>query len=413
MTRAAVSQAAAEGSSLGVKADFPIFAREFDGRPLVYLDSAATSQKPAVVIEAVADHLRNHNANVHRGVYALAQEADAAYDGARRRVAAFTGAQSRTRRSSPRTSPRRSTSSPTPGAARTSAPGDAVLITQAEHHANIVPWQVLCRERGASLRYLEVDEHGAALARTRSTHELARGRRAHGGLHARLERARHDQPRRGDGRARACRRGGLAHRRRPGRPADAGRRRRRSARTSTRWTGHKALGPTGIGVLHGRREILEAMEPFLTGGDMIASVDFQSATWNELPAKFEAGTPMVAEAVGLGAAVDYLARLGMDRVRAHERALTAYMLERLAQVPGPARGRAPRRRTRAEALRRSRSRACTPTTSPSWPTARGVCIRAGHHCAQPLMRCLGVSATARASVGVYNEPADIDALVEA
>jgi len=177
------------------------------------------------------------------------------------------------------------------------------------------------------------------------------------------------------------------------------------------WTGHKALGPTGVGVLHGRREILETMEPFLTGGDMIASVDFQTATWNELPAKFEAGTPMVAEAVGLGAAVDYLAALGMDSVRAHERALTAYMLERLAQVPGlsvvgPAEAGA------RGGLASFTIEGMHPHDIAELADRSGVCIRAGHHCAQPLMRCLGVDATARSSVGVYNEPADIDALVE-
>ena len=178
------------------------------------------------------------------------------------------------------------------------------------------------------------------------------------------------------------------------------------------WTGHKALGPTGVGVLHGRREMLERMEPFLTGGDMIASVDFQSATWNELPAKFEAGTPMVAEAVGLGAAVEYLSALGMERVRAHERELTAYLLERLSAIPGvtvvgP-----------ADADRRGGLASFTvdgmhPHDVAELVGREGVCIRAGHHCAQPLMRCLGVAATARASVGVYNAPSDIDALAEA
>jgi cysteine desulfurase/selenocysteine lyase len=178
------------------------------------------------------------------------------------------------------------------------------------------------------------------------------------------------------------------------------------------WTGHKALGPTGVGVLHGRAELLEAMEPFLTGGDMIASVDFQSVTWNELPYKFEAGTPPIAEAVGLGAAVDYLSGLGMERVREHEQTLTAYMLERLGEVSGLSVVGPP------EAGRRGGLASFTldgihPHDVAELADRGGVCIRAGHHCAQPLMRCLGVGATARASVGVYNEPADIDALVQA
>jgi cysteine desulfurase/selenocysteine lyase len=178
------------------------------------------------------------------------------------------------------------------------------------------------------------------------------------------------------------------------------------------WTGHKALGPTGIGVLHGRREILERMEPFLTGGDMISSVDFQSATWNELPAKFEAGTPMVAEAVGLGAAVEYLSSLGMDRVRAHERSLTDYMLERLAEIPG-LRVVGPASAGARGGLASFTVEGIHPHDVAELADRDGVCIRAGHHCAQPLMRCLGVSATARASVGVYNEASDIDTLAEA
>jgi cysteine desulfurase/selenocysteine lyase len=177
------------------------------------------------------------------------------------------------------------------------------------------------------------------------------------------------------------------------------------------WTGHKALGPTGIGVLHGRRELLEAMQPFLTGGDMIASVQEQSATWNELPAKFEAGTPMIAEAVGLGAAVCYLSELGMARVRAHERELTAYMLSSLGQVPG-LRVVGPPEADRRGGLASFTIEGMHPHDVAELVARSGVCIRAGHHCAQPLMRCLGVGATARASVGVYSEPRDIDALTE-
>jgi cysteine desulfurase/selenocysteine lyase len=176
------------------------------------------------------------------------------------------------------------------------------------------------------------------------------------------------------------------------------------------WTGHKALGPTGIGVLHGRRELLEEMEPFLTGGDMIASVDFQGATWNELPWKFEAGTPPVAEAVGLATAVGYLSALGMDRVREHERSLTAYMLEELARVPGLRVVGPPEAENRG-GLVSFTLEGIHPHDVAELCSREGVCIRAGHHCAQPLMRCLGVGATARASVGVYNDRADVDVLV--
>ena len=410
MTRAAVSQAAAErSSSLGVRADFPIFERDFDGRPLVYLDSAATSQKPAVVIEAVADHLRNHNANVHRGVYALAQEADAAYEGARRRVAAFTGAQAETTIFTKNVTEAINLVAYSWGRANVGA-GDAVLITQAEHHANLVPWQVLCRERGASLRYLEVDEHGR-LSMDALDSELERGDvRMVGVTHVSNVLGTINPVAEIAARARAAGAVSLVDGAQavPQMPVDVG----TVGADFYAWTGHKALGPTGIGVLHGRREILEAMEPFLTGGDMIASVDFQSATWNELPAKFEAGTPMVAEAVGLGAAMDYLAGLGMARVRAHEHDLTAYMLEHLEQVPGLSIV-GPRGADARGGLVSFTIEGMHPHDVAELADRRGVCIRAGHHCAQPLMRCLGVGATARASVGVYNDPGDIDALVEA
>jgi cysteine desulfurase / selenocysteine lyase len=396
-------------TSLAVREDFPIFNRRFAGRELVYLDSAATSQKPEPVIEAVADHLRLHNANIHRGVYPLAQEADAAYEGARRRVAQFTGADPRATVFTKNVTEAINLVAYSWGRANV-ARGDAVLITQMEHHANIVPWQVLCRERGASLRYLEVDERGE-LSLQALQEELARGdvalvAFAHvsnvlGTINPVAEMV---------ALARAAGAVTLVDGAQavPQMPVDV----RAIGADFYGWTGHKALGPTGVGVLHARRELLERMQPFLTGGDMIASVDFQSATWNEVPAKFEAGTPMVAEAVGLGAAVDYLAALGMERVRAHERELTAYLLERLSAVPGVAVVGPP------EADRRGGLASFTvdgmhPHDVAELVGREGVCIRAGHHCAQPLMRCLGVGATARASVGVYNQPSDVDALAEA
>jgi cysteine desulfurase/selenocysteine lyase len=403
-----MTRAAAVAGDLDVKGDFPIFSRRFDGRELVYLDTGATSQKPAVVIDAVAGHLRNHNANVHRGVYALAQEADAAFEGARALIAAFTGSQPETTIFTKNVTEAINLVAYSWGRANV-GPGDAVLITQAEHHANIVPWQVLCRERGASLRYLEVDDHGQ-LSLEALDSELERG-------DVRLVAFTHVSNVLGTinpvaemtARARAAGAVSLVDGAQavPHMAVDV----EAVGADFYAWTGHKALGPTGIGVLHGRREILEAMEPFLTGGDMIASVDLQSATWNELPAKFEAGTPMIAEAVGLGAAVDYLAGLGMDRVRSHERELTAYMLERLARVSG-LRVVGPPDADARGGLASFTIEGMHPHDIAELANRGGVCIRAGHHCAQPLMRCLGVGATARASVGVYNEPGDIDALVE-
>ncbi len=394
--------------AVDVRGDFPIFSRQSD-RPLVYLDSGATSQKPAVVIEAQAEHLRSHNANVHRGVYALAEEADAAYDGARRRVAAFVAGQPQATIFTKNATEAINLVAYSWGRAHV-GPGDAVLITQMEHHANLVPWQVLCRERGASLRYLEVDEHGE-LSLEQLDAELARG-------DVRLLAFAHISNVLGTinpvaemtARARAAGAVSLVDGAQavPQLAVDVG----ALGADFYAWTGHKALGPTGIGVLHGRTELLEQMEPFLTGGDMIASVDFQETTWNELPYKFEAGTPPIAEAVGLGAAVDYLSELGMERVRAHERSLTAYMLERLAEVPG-LRVVGPPTAERRGGLASFTIDGIHPHDIAELVDRAGVCIRAGHHCAQPLMRCLGVGATARASVGVYNDRADIDALIEA
>jgi cysteine desulfurase/selenocysteine lyase len=409
MSRTALSDRAAGTASLEVKADFPIFAREVGGRPLVYLDSSSTSQKPAVVIEAVAEHLREHNANVHRGVYALAQEADAAYDGARRRVAAFTGAEPETTIFTKNVTEAINLVAYAWGRANV-GPGDAVLITQMEHHANIVPWQVLCRERGASLRYLEVDREGQLSLQALEA-ELAPGDvRLLAFAHVSNVLGTINPVAEMTAMARAAGAISLVDGAQavPQMPVDVS----SLGADFYAWTGHKALGPTGVGVLHGRREILERMEPFLTGGDMISSVDFQSATWNELPAKFEAGTPMVAEAVGLGAAVDYLSGLGMERVRSHERALTRYLLERLAEVPG-LRVVGPDGAEARGGLASFTVEGIHPHDVAELADRGGVCIRAGHHCAQPLMRCLGVGATARASVGVYNEPSDVDALAEA
>ncbi|HSZ70198.1 MAG TPA: cysteine desulfurase [Solirubrobacteraceae bacterium] len=406
---ATAADASAAPIALDVRADFPILERAFDGRPLRYLDSASTSQKPRVVIDALAEHLGTHNANVHRGVYALAQEADAAYEQARQRVASFLGADARTTVFTKNVTEAINLVAYAWGRTNVGA-GDAVLITQMEHHANIVPWQLLCKERGATLRYLEVDEAGQ-LSPAQLDAELARG-------DVRLVAFTHVSNVLGTinpvaemtARIRAAGAVSLVDGAQavPQMPVDVG----ALGADFYAWTGHKALGPTGIGVLHGDRELLDAMPPFLTGGDMIASVDFEGATWNELPYKFEAGTPPIAEAVGLGAAVEYLRGLGMDRVRTHERELTAYLLGRLAEVPG-LRVVGPPLASDRGGLASFTIEGLHPHDVAELADRAGVCIRAGHHCAQPLMRCLGVAATARASVGVYNETADVDALIDA
>ena len=394
---------------LDIRGDFPILAREIDGRRLVYLDSAATSQKPESVIAAIDDYYRAHNANIHRGVYTLAQEATDLFEGARQRVAAFVGGEPATTIFTRNATEAINLVAYSWGRTHL-GPGDAVLITQMEHHSNIVPWQLLCAERGAELRYLEVSDSGQlSLAQLES--ELARG-------DVRLVAVAHVSNVLGTinpiaeivARARAAGAVSLIDGSQavPQLTVDVS----AVGADFYAWTGHKALGPTGIGVLQGRAELLEAMPPFLAGGDMIASVDFQSSTWNELPWKFEAGTSMIAEAVGLGAAVDYLTGLGMERVRAHERALVDETIERLTGLPdlrvlGPA---------DADARGGVVSfviEGIHPHDIAELLNRQGVSIRAGHHCAMPLMRRLGVPATARASFGPYNVSADVDALADA
>ena len=395
-------------SRLSVRADFPIFERRFAGAPLVYLDSGATSQKPLAVIEALAAHLAEHNANIHRGVYPLAQEADAAFESARARIAAFTGAEPKTTIFTKNATEAINLVARSYGAANL-GPGDAVLITRMEHHANLVPWQQICHERGAELRYLEVDEHGE-LSLAQLDAELARGdvrivAFAHvsnvlGTINPVAEIA---------ARARAAGAVTLVDGAQavPQMPVDV----EALGSDFYAWTGHKAVGPTGIGVLHGRRELLEAMEPFLTGGDMIASVSQQETTWNELPFKFEAGTPPIAEAVGLATAVDYLSALGMARVREHERELTELMLARLAEVPGVRAVGPPPGRERG-ALVSFTVEGMHPHDVAELLGREGVCVRAGHHCAEPLMRRFGLESTARASFAIYTTRDEIDTLAD-
>ncbi|MDQ6915058.1 MAG: cysteine desulfurase [Actinomycetota bacterium] len=400
---------AATTPALDVRADFPIFERRIDGRPLVYLDSAATSQKPESVIAAMDDYYRRHNANVHRGVYTLAQEATELFEGARERVAAFAGGETDTTIFTRNATEAINLVAYAWGREHVGR-GDAVLITQMEHHSNIVPWQLLCAEVGAELRYLEVSDDGQ-LSFDQLDAELARGdvklvavahvsnvlgtinpvaeivARAHAAGAATLI----------DGSQAA-----------PQMPIDVG----ALGADFYAWTGHKALGPTGIGVLHGRRDVLERMRPFLGGGDMIRTVDFQESTWNDLPWKFEAGTSMVAEGVGLGAAVDYLGGLGMESVRAHERELARYTLERLDEVGG-VRVIGPRTAGERGGVISFELQGVHPHDVADLVNRENVCIRAGHHCAMPLMRRLGVPATARASFGPYNDRSDVDALVAA
>ena len=378
-------------------------------RGLVYLDSSATSQKPRVVLDAIQDYYERHNANIHRGVYPLAVEATELYEGARDRVAAWLGS-----------TPKETIFAKNATEAinlvayawgrRFVGDGDTVLITEMEHHSNIVPWQLLCKEVGAELAYVPVDDQG--YLDLDAFHELLESKRVKlvGVAHVSNVLGTINPVKLIVAHAHAAGAAVLIDGSQavPQLPVDVG----EIGADFYVWTGHKAYGPTGIGVLHGRREVLESMPPFLAGGDMISSVDFQESRWNELPWKFEAGTSPIAEAVGLGAAVDFLEQIGMEAVRAHEADLTAYALEQLAEIPnlkiyGPAAA------DRRGALVSFAIEGVHPHDVAEIIARDSVCIRAGHHCAQPLMRRLGVSATTRASFAVHSTREEVDRLIDA
>ena len=392
-----------------VRADFPILEREIGGKRLVYLDSASTSQKPTQMIEAVDSHFRRTNANIHRGVYALAQEATDLFEGARQRIASFVGDSYQTTIFTKNATEAINLVAYSWGGANV-GPGDEVLITQMEHHSNIVPWQLLCQRTGATLRYLSVSETGE-LSLAELDAVLAEGRvKLVGVTHVSNVLGTINPVAEIAARARAAGAVTLVDGSQavPQMAVDLA----ELGADFYAWTGHKALGPTGIGILHGRRELLEAMPPFLSGGDMIASVSFEGSTWNELPFKFEAGTSPVAEGIGLGAAIDYLDTIGMDRIRAHETDLTAYALERVIEVDG-LRVFGPLDPERRGGVVSFAIDGIHPHDVAELCDREAVCVRAGHHCAQPLMRRMDVPATARASFHVYNAREDVDRLVDA
>ena len=389
-----------------LKAQFPIFSAPRE-KPLVYLDSAATSQKPQAVLDAMSQYYATCNANIHRGVYAIAEQATALYEDARRRFAAFVNASPREIVFTRNSTEALNLVARAYGAWKLKA-GDAVLLTPMEHHSNLVPWQMLAAERKLELRFVPITETGElelselprlfadgrvklvsfvhvsnVLGTVNPVAEIARTARAHGATvvvdasqsaaHMRLD-------------VQALGIDFLA------------------------CTAHKMLGPTGIGMLWGRRELLEAMPPFLGGGEMIRTVTLTESTWNELPWKFEAGTMAIAEAVGLGAAVQWLERVGLERVFAHDRELAAYAMARLGELDGV-------RLLGPPADRRGSVVAFTVEGVHPHDVAMvldrdGVCVRAGHHCAMPLHDRLGIPASVRASFHCYSLREDVDALVE-
>jgi cysteine desulfurase / selenocysteine lyase len=396
-----------------VRKDFPILGRTVhDGIPLVYLDNAATSQKPQRVLDAMNDYYERSNANVHRGIHVLAEEATAAYEATRDKVAAFIHAPDR--REVVFTKNSTEAINLVARVLRDAAaplgvgPGDEVLITEMEHHSNIVPWQLLCESTGATLRWIPLTDDGRLdltgldeLLNTRTkivafVHQsnilgtvnpvapiVARAREV-GALTL------------VDGSQSV-----------PHFAVDV----EAMGVDFLVFTGHKMLGPTGVGVLWGRAELLEALPPFLGGGEMIAEVTMAKSTFAELPHKFEAGTPMIAEVVGLGAAIDYLTEIGMDAIAAHEAELTAYALRRLHEVPG-LRIIGPDTTVERGGAISFALPGIHPHDVGQLLDERGVAVRVGHHCARPTCLRYGVPATTRASFSLYTTLAEIDALVE-
>ncbi len=388
-------------------AQFPVLRRSIAGHRLVYLDSSATSQTPQRVIDAMTRYYTEYRASIHRGVYQLAVEATDSYEGARRRVAEWLG----------------STPEETIFTANATAAinlvaytwgrqnmqrGDLVVLTEMEHHSNIVPWQILCQDREAELAYVPVLDDGQLDLEALDV-LLQRGPRLVAVVHVSnvlgtinpIQEIVHRAHEAGavtlvDGTQAV-----------PQLPVDLP----ALEADFYAWTGHKAYGPTGIGVLHGRRALLEEMPPFIGGGHMIRTVAAAESTWTDLPWKFEAGTSQVAEAIGLGAAVDWLSGVGTERVRAHEESLVGEALARLrSEVPGITIYGPPEAAHRGALISFSLEGA-HPHDVAEILGREGICVRAGHHCAQPLMRRLGVAATTRASFAVHNSPADVERLL--
>ena len=393
-----------------IKADFPILKRQVHGKRLVYLDSASSSQKPIQVLDAMDDQYRNYYANIHRGVYTIAEESTAAYEAARAKVARFIGAPLPSEIVFVRNATEAINVVAYSWARANLREGDAIVLTHMEHHANVVPWHMLAAERGVELRWipltadyrldltnldqlldgaklLAVSAMSNVLGTINDIRPLADAAHA-AGAHVLVD---------------ACQAA-------PHLPVDV----QAWDADFVAFSSHKMCGPTGIGALWARAELLEAMPPFMGGGEMITQVTVDGFTPNEIPWKFEAGTPPIAEAVGFGAAVDYVTSLGMDAIREHEVALTGYTLDALRRrfgdnltIYGPL-DTAVRGGAISFLFEGIHAHDISQVVD-----EEAVCVRAGHHCAKPLMRVLGVPATTRASFYVYNDEADADALIDA
>jgi cysteine desulfurase/selenocysteine lyase len=389
-----------------LQADFPILAERPHGKPLVYLDSAATSQKPLAVIEAMDRYYREYNANVHRGIYEISERATAAYEGAREQVARLINAPSSREIVWVRNATEAVNLVAYSWGRRNLGPGDAIVLTEMEHHANLVPWQILAQEVDGDLEFIPITDEG--ILRLDVFEVLLR-------LHPKLVAFTHVSNTLGtinpvrEMVAMAHAAGALVlvdgAQAVPHLPVDV----QELGADFYVFSGHKMLGPTGSGALWGRRELLDAMPPFLSGGDMIREVRLRRSEFNEVPWKFEAGTPDISAAIGLGVAADYLGALGMDRVREHERELVAYALEVLPrEVPGIALY-GPPADVRGGVVPFNLP-GIHPHDVAQILDREGVCIRAGHHCTMPLHERLDLAATGRASFSVFTTTDDIDAL---
>ncbi len=388
-----------------LRGDFPILRRTINGKPLVYLDNAATSQKPQAVLDALNGFYETHNANIHRGIHRLSIEATEAYEAARGKVQRFLGAARPEEIIFVRSATEAINLVSQAYARPRLRPGDEIVVSAMEHHSNIVPWQLVCGQTGARLRVAPINDAGELLVeeyerlltdRTRLV-AVAHVSNALGTINPlpRLIEAAHERgiPVLVDG-AQAA----------PHLSIDV-------AGLGSEFyaiTGHKMFGPTGIGALYGRHDLLEEMPPWQGGGEMILSVTFEKTTYNRVPHKFEAGTPHIAGAVGLGAAIDYLARTGMEAIAAWEDELLAYATKALGAVPGV---RLIGTAARKAAILSFLAGAVHPHDVGTILDQEGVAVRTGHHCAQPVMDRFGVTGTVRASLAFYNTKADVDALV--
>jgi cysteine desulfurase/selenocysteine lyase len=391
-----------------VRADFPILETEvYPGVPLVFLDSAASSQKPTAVIEAMDTYYRTHHANVHRGIYRFSEVATNAYERARIQVAEFINAPDAVQVIFVRNATEGFNLLTNSWGRANLGPGDEILLTEMEHHANLVPWQMLAEQTGAAVRYLPITEEGTLdlsqldeyLTEKTAVFSFTAASNVLGSVTPakKLVAAAHAV-------------GALAvidaAQSVPHMPVDV----QDLDCDFLAFSGHKMCGPTGVGVLYGKRHLLEEMPPFLGGGDMIRRVTFEGSIWNDLPWKFEAGTPSIAEGIGLGTAVEYLQGIGMEAIHAHEQFITNYALEALSEVPdlrvwGPPAGQ--RGGVAAFTLE-----GVHPHDIAELLDKDGIAVRAGHHCAMPLHKKLGVSATTRASFYLHTTTQEIDKLVE-